>query len=118
MSLDGGTVKVANKAGQTVWLQKSAQCNEPWQFIGNDGTPGVMVGAKFHIKNGESVTMFAGNMSVDADEGTNFFARFKDDDNAPFEAVLIYCSGEAGDSQEYWFVERAGKPYLASNEEL
>ena len=67
---------------------------------------------KFKIDNGKSVTLTAGTMSVDADEGSNFFARFEDNDDAPFSEVLIYCSGEEGDKQYVWFESKAGKPEL------
>ena len=38
--------------------------------------------------------MTVGAMSVDDEDGPNFFARFDKSDDAPFEEVTVYCSGD------------------------
>merc|ERR1711907_345977 len=109
MAENGFTI-IENLTGKTVYLNRSQKNSDPWKFCDENGVPGVDVSTNFEIEADKKVQMTAGAMSVEADEGPNFFARFVNSDDPPFEQVLIYCSGEKDEVVEYFFLEKAGKP--------
>ena len=106
-----GIAFIQNDSGRTVYVTKSAINADPWQFV-LDGVLGPLVTAAFKIDVGKNVGITCGNLSVDADLGPNFFIRFEDNNDAPFDKCIIYCSGEPGEHTNYRVIEQDGKPAL------
>merc|ERR1711893_511992 len=104
MALEGGIVIICNSTGRDIYLAKNRQSADPWQFVDDNGNPGVRVIGTFVIPNGRSVTLTVGSLSADADNGSNFYSRWENNNDAAFANLSIYCSGEVGDIQRYWFV--------------
>ena len=109
--LKSGIAVIKNESTKTAYIIKSAVNQDPWEFVKN-GQVGPQVAAKFFIEPSESVQLTCGPVSVDADDGPNFFIRFQDDDDAPFCDALVYCSGDPEEITEYFIVAKAGKPFL------
>ena len=57
MALEGGIVIIFNSTGRDIYLAKNRQSADPWQFVDDNGNPGVRVIGTFVIPNGRSVTL-------------------------------------------------------------
>lgn len=105
MSLSGGKVTIKNTTGQNVYFKKSAKNSDPWVFVDDGGKAGMM-SHNFCVYAGQSLTLSCGAVSVDGHDGPNFFARIGNNEDAPFTACHIYCSG---DDEEHDGYHREGR---------